>query len=393
MAASLVSYFTSVSFFRSQITSSTLPLTSDNVYSEIQRDLIRPVFISSLMANNSFLRDWVLNGETDEAQIRKYLNEVMVRYGTFTSFFVSEKTRIYYQAKGVLKRVSPDEPRDKWYFRVREMTADYEINVDPDLANEDALTIFINHRVFDYQGNYLGATGVGLTIKAVSQMMARYRDKYDRGIWFIDPQGRIILRSDSSPQSPAENNIRQIDWLAPFAADILAGKGPTFEGRQNGYRVHLNSRFVPELHWYLLVSQTEAQSIAHVNRALIINLILCGWITAVVIVLTTLTINAYQRITQRQQDEIVAQHRELVTQNAALETALAEVKKLSGLLPICASCKKIRDDKGYWRQIESYIRDHSEADFSHGICPDCARRLYPDLVNKKAAGPDDTDNG
>lgn len=62
-----------------------------------------------------------------------------------------------------------------------------------------------------------------------------------------------------------------------------------------------------------------------------------------------------------------------------LQRALADIKKLSGLLPICASCKKIRDDKGYWRQIEAYIRDHSEADFSHGICPECARLLYPDL--------------
>ena len=62
-----------------------------------------------------------------------------------------------------------------------------------------------------------------------------------------------------------------------------------------------------------------------------------------------------------------------------LKVALSEVKQLSGLLPICASCKKIRDDKGYWNQIESYISHHTEAEFSHGICPDCAERLYPEL--------------
>jgi hypothetical protein len=58
-----------------------------------------------------------------------------------------------------------------------------------------------------------------------------------------------------------------------------------------------------------------------------------------------------------------------------LKKALAMVKKLSGLLPICASCKKIRDDQGYWNQIETYIKEHSEADFSHSICPECARAL------------------
>lgn len=62
-----------------------------------------------------------------------------------------------------------------------------------------------------------------------------------------------------------------------------------------------------------------------------------------------------------------------------LQDALENVKALSGLLPICASCKKIRDDKGYWTQIEAYIRDRSEAEFSHGICPECTKKLYPEL--------------
>lgn len=60
-----------------------------------------------------------------------------------------------------------------------------------------------------------------------------------------------------------------------------------------------------------------------------------------------------------------------------LQESLARVRTLSGLLPICANCKKIRDDKGYWNQIEIYIRERSQAEFTHGICPDCAQRLYP----------------
>jgi PAS domain S-box-containing protein len=63
-----------------------------------------------------------------------------------------------------------------------------------------------------------------------------------------------------------------------------------------------------------------------------------------------------------------------------LQNAVSEIKTLGGMLPICGSCKKIRDDKGYWNQIENYIRDHSEADFSHSICPDCAKKLYPELT-------------
>ncbi len=69
----------------------------------------------------------------------------------------------------------------------------------------------------------------------------------------------------------------------------------------------------------------------------------------------------------REKDELIAR----------LQDALDNIKKLSGLLPICSSCKKIRDDKGYWNQIERYIAEHSEAEFSHGICPECVKKLYP----------------
>jgi PAS domain S-box-containing protein len=74
-----------------------------------------------------------------------------------------------------------------------------------------------------------------------------------------------------------------------------------------------------------------------------------------------------------------AAEKALIAEKEKLQDAITQIKQLSGMLPICASCKKIRDDQGYWNQIESYIRDHSEADFSHSICPSCAKKLYPDL--------------
>lgn len=97
------------------------------------------------------------------------------------------------------------------------------------------------------------------------------------------------------------------------------------------------------------------------------------------------------------QRKILEQNRELADMNAALteanrcqeeinkelRAAFAQVKQLSGLLPICASCKKIRDDTGNWQQIEAYIRDRSEAEFTHGICPQCANKAYEELERLK----------
>lgn len=85
-----------------------------------------------------------------------------------------------------------------------------------------------------------------------------------------------------------------------------------------------------------------------------------------------------KNITKRKLAEIA-----LTEKHDRLSEALEQIKTLSGLLPICASCKKIRDDKGYWNQIEIYIQKHSNAQFSHGICPDCAKKLYSDSELKK----------
>ena len=73
---------------------------------------------------------------------------------------------------------------------------------------------------------------------------------------------------------------------------------------------------------------------------------------------------------------------ELAKQNRRLKKALEEIKIICGLLPICSKCKKIRDDEGYWHQVEQYIQDHSEIKFSHSLCPECAKHLYPDIADR-----------
>jgi hypothetical protein len=76
-------------------------------------------------------------------------------------------------------------------------------------------------------------------------------------------------------------------------------------------------------------------------------------------------------------------HREKDNLILELQQTIDEVKTLKGIIPICASCKKIRDDSGYWQQVEQYVKNHSNAEFSHGICPECAKVLYPDLYDNK----------
>lgn len=87
-------------------------------------------------------------------------------------------------------------------------------------------------------------------------------------------------------------------------------------------------------------------------------------------------------LAQREIERHKQLERERETLIGELRQALSEVKTLRGFLPICANCKKIRDDEREWQQIENYIQEHSQAGFRHGICPECAQKLYPEFMHK-----------
>jgi len=291
-STTLVSYHVSRNAIRESILTQELPLTSDNIYSEILKDLVRPVFVSSMMASDTFLRDWTLRGERDPSEITRYLKEVMERYGAFTSFFVSEASRTYYHPSGVLKKVRELEPRDAWYFRVRAMQEPYEINVDPDLANRDLLTIFINYRALDYKGRFLGAAGVGLTMDSVRSALNSYQERFGRRISFVDPAGRIVLYGNSP--GLRETNIHEVEGLGGQAKAILTAGAGSYQYKSGGRTHLLNVRFIPELKWFLFVEKTEDEALAGIRRTLYVNLAVCALVTLLVVGITGLALGRYQ---------------------------------------------------------------------------------------------------
>ena len=87
-------------------------------------------------------------------------------------------------------------------------------------------------------------------------------------------------------------------------------------------------------------------------------------------------------ISQRMANKITRAYEREKELSTKLENSIQEIKLLQGIVPICASCKKIRDDKGYWNQVEEYISEHSDVRFSHGMCPECVKKLYPEFSEK-----------
>ncbi|WP_271411156.1 sensor domain-containing diguanylate cyclase [Pseudomonas sp. Q1-7] len=297
LATSLVSYQAALKSIRSSIVNTELPLTSDNVYSEIQKDLVRPILISSMMSRDTFVRDWVMRGEKDVEQMTRYLREIQEHYGAFTSFFISDRSLTYYQTKGVLKQIRPNEPRDIWYFRVRDLKEPYEINVDVDMANQDRLTIFINYKVFDYDGKFLGATGVGLTVDAVVKLIDEYQRRYQRSVYFVDTGGRIVLTgADGGPMGARiGQSLAEVPGLNDLQARLRRPQTGKFEYQERGRDHYLNVRYIPELDWYLFVDKYEDGMLANLRNTLYLNLLICLLVTVVVLVLLVRLMRRYQR--------------------------------------------------------------------------------------------------
>lgn len=291
---SVGSYVSSRQSIRDGIVLQELPLTADTVYSEIQKDLIRPVFVSSMMATDTFLRHWVLSGETDHTRIAQYLTDIKARFGAVTTFFVSDRTHRYYYPDGILKTVREDEPRDAWFWRVRSMTEPYETNVDPDLARQDEMTIFINYRVFDFEGHFLGAAGIGLTVEAVKNFVRQYQDRYDRRVYFADVEGTITLSADEG--RPAGVNLETEGRFPWQKARASRDKGAVAVDYTEGRSHYLASvRYLPELKWFLVVEKDEGPALEGIQSTLWLNLSLCLAVTAVVVALFGFTVGGYQR--------------------------------------------------------------------------------------------------
>ena len=130
IAGSVINYHKSIDETQTQLLNTSLPLSVDNIYTVVQQRMVEPLLVSSLMSNDTFLRDWILGGERNMGEIVRYLNEIQRKYNVFTTFLVSDKTKNYYHPRGLIDTINKDNSSDGWYFRFRGHQEPYEINLD-----------------------------------------------------------------------------------------------------------------------------------------------------------------------------------------------------------------------------------------------------------------------
>jgi len=321
-ATSLVSYYLARQSIETHIRKDSLPLTNENIYSHVQRDLIKPVLISSLMAKDTFVRDWAINGEQDQAKIINYLNEIQQQYQTVTSFFVSEATRRYYHSSGTLKTVGENDAQDQWYFDTIKDAQEYNINLDVDTAALSRTTFFINHKVYDFNKQLLGVIGVGLASDMIRQQVDQYQQLFNRTVYFVNDSGDVTLHGTSFTK---QSSLDKMQGMTDISDKILSKTGGSFEYNNGDRKVFVNTRYIKELDWHIVTEEPDSQP-PEILRALYINLLLS---TLVTLLVGWLINRLIQRHRLKLQKLVTIDHLTKVSTRQGFEPILEQMLKLA----------------------------------------------------------------
>lgn len=233
-----------------QLKNQSLPLSLDNIYTVIQQHVIEPYLVSSMMANDTFLQDWIAHEESEQDKIEKYLSSIKNKYSMFTTFLVSEKSGNYYTHDGYIETVSQDNPNNHWYYSFINNQAAHEINLDFNEHISNSMIMFINYKIFTASYDFLGAVGVGLKISYIDDMLKSFRVKHHFKVIFVNKEGKIVLAERNIV--PAKN-IDEIDSLKELKDRVISKEPAAIEYEKDGYTYLLNTKYIPELDLYLIV--------------------------------------------------------------------------------------------------------------------------------------------
>lgn len=293
MATSFLSYLVARGSLNQEISKISLPLSGESIYYEMKSALAVPIQISRTMAQNTFFHRWIEDGETDVSAMENYLANIQIKNDTFSAFFVSEETRKYYHPTG-RERIVTDaelEGREKWYAQARAMTEDYAVVVDNDAMRDDQLAIFVNHRVLNADGDFVGVTGVGIAFDTAQKLLEKTAARYQRTLYFVDASGNVVLSGRDYIWPDA---IQKTEGLSSHAEAILSAENVSVTFERQGQTVFLNSRLIEDVGWRLIVEQTADSVHEPIYMTLLGNILITLLLTAIVLFFAHLILRNYQ---------------------------------------------------------------------------------------------------
>jgi len=290
ISISFINFMVSLHSTETDLKTRSLPLTVDNIYTEIQKHVIEPNLVASMMAHDTFLKDWLINDEQNSDKIIRYLDTIKNKYGMFVAFLVSEKTQSYYTQNGFLEHLSNTKSDNEWYFKFRKLQGDHEINLDFNNHLDNSLIMFINHKIYDNNYHFVGATGIGLKISYINDMLKRFRQEYNFTVMFVNEKGEIVLseRTDTKIQS-----LSDTPELHNLSDQIIVKDSKILEYQKNGENYLLKTKYIPELDLYLLVEAKLDDFTENVRQTFYLNLTASLLVTVIIIFVILTMIRGY----------------------------------------------------------------------------------------------------
>ncbi len=351
-------------------------INASNLAQVLERNLegdIRAIDLALLAVKREISRQQVAGG-LRPAQIDAYIRNIFVQYPTLDAIRTANAAGEIDHGIGV----PPGQPTsiaDRDYFLTLKRNPDAGLVVSKPIVSR-----VIHRWVIVFARRVDGPDGAfGGVVYGVAPV-----ERFGQTLTMVDagPKGAVVLRDGDLglvARFPYMKGIsdrigdQRLSQVAQALRPTLQDVGTyTTRAPLDGIVRTISVRKVASHPLWVSVGLAEEDYLAQWRREARRTWILSGLFCALTTVLGLLLLQAWLRERRRRIQE--------------LRQALEEVKTLSGLLPICANCKKIRDDHGYWNRIEAYIQARSEAQFTHGICPDCAREIYPELYAVKENG-------
>jgi len=281
----VINYVESMDSTRKQLKNSSLPLTVDNIYTEIQKQIIEPNLIASMMSHDTFMKDWLAHEENDVKQITQYLETIKNKYQMFTAFLVSEKSQNYYTANGLLEKITVNNDNNVWYFNFKNNPERSEINIDYNKFMGQSLIMFINHKIYDNEFHMIGATGIGLKTSYINDMLKYFRQRYNFSVFFINNDGKVIISEQGVNKLVQLSDLPELKKLIP---DIISKERQLFEYTQSGESYLLTTKYIAELDLYLLVEAKVGNFTQSVKEAFYFNMMVSLLITLLITIIVLL---------------------------------------------------------------------------------------------------------
>lgn len=213
-----------------------LSLTDIDISNHIESSMTKPVMVSKTMANDEFLKNWLLRepekigDDTYLKQLYSYLKAYQKKYDYTTVFCISAQSGNYYYQDGLNKKISKNDPHDIWYYNFTESDHEYDLEVDTNEANNNNITVFVNFRVESNDGKLLGVIGIGLQVDRIEDTIFAYEKDYDLSVY--------IINVGSSKNSFTGNT------------DIFVSEDELAERTQIAEKIELNKSIEPKMQWF-----------------------------------------------------------------------------------------------------------------------------------------------